>query len=257
MAAVIAIFEDDQWQMTIGERAALEGVLSELKPKLALEIGTAQGGSLRRIVEHSDEVHSFDMHLRVDGDTEPLRNVHFHTGDSHKLLRPWLDEIREQGRRIEFVLVDGDHSSEGVHADVRDILESGVLEGVMLLHDPMNPDVRRGIKRADIGSYPGVSYVDLDFVAGHQTRYRIGGEYFGQLWGGLGLAVVGVASDSRALKMFASGTQQDAFFSPHALVRPSAEVIGLPARAFHRLRRHAREAFHGLKRATSGRTRPF
>jgi hypothetical protein len=246
MPAVIAIFEDERWQMTIGERAALEGILSQLKPNLALEIGTAQGGSLARIAEHSGEVHSFDRYPPPEAERFP--DVHFHTGDSHEILRPWLDGIREEGRRLDFVLVDGDHSSEGVRADIQDVFESGALEGVMLFHDSMNPEVRRGIKDADIARYPGVRYVDFDFVAGHLTRYRQGGEYFGQLWGGLGVAVVGVASDSSALKLFASrGARQNAFYSTHALVRPSAEVVGLPARFLHWLRRRARLVYHSAR----------
>ena len=250
MPAVISIFDDERWQMTIGERAALEGILSQLKPELALEIGTAQGGSLRRIVEHSREVHSFDMHLTPDAEAEEFRDVHFHTGDTHELLRPWLDGIREAGRRLDFVLVDGDHSAEGVQADVRDILESGVLEGVMLLHDSMNPEVRRGMRGADIAGHSAVRYVDLDFVSGHLTRYGQGGEYFGQLWGGLGLAVVGGSGDGGALRLFASdGPQQDAFYTAHSLVRPSAEVIGLPARIFHAVRGRARAAYHRLRKS--------
>lgn len=39
---MIEIFEEPQWQMTPGERAAMEGVLSQLKPNLALEVGTAE-----------------------------------------------------------------------------------------------------------------------------------------------------------------------------------------------------------------------
>ena len=37
----------DPWQMTLGERAALEGLLARLRPALAVEIGTAEGGSTR------------------------------------------------------------------------------------------------------------------------------------------------------------------------------------------------------------------
>jgi hypothetical protein len=236
---VISIFEDERWQMTIGERAALEGILSQLKPNLALEIGTAQGGSLRRIAEHSSEVHSFDQQLPPEPERFP--DVHFHTGDSHQILRPWLDEIRAEGRSLDFVLVDGDHSAHGVRADIRDILESGALDGVMLLHDSMNPEVRRGIRATEIAGHPSVRYVDLDFVAGHLSTYRSGGEFFGQLWGGLGLAVVGESLDGSALTLFASrGASQDQLYSAHALMRPSAEVIGLPARLFHWLRRRAR-----------------
>ena len=55
------VFEDPDWQMTYGERLALDGVVSSLRPRLALEIGSAEGGSLACTAEHSEEVHSFDL----------------------------------------------------------------------------------------------------------------------------------------------------------------------------------------------------
>jgi hypothetical protein len=243
---VIPILEDKLWQMTIGERAALEGILSQIKPRLALEIGTANAGSLKRIAAHSQEVHSFDMELPPGADD--FDNVRFHTGNSHELLRPWLDEVVRGGRRIDFALVDGDHTAEGVRADVRDILDSGALEGVMVLHDAMNPEVRRGIRGVDIAGYEAVRYIDLDLIPGHLGRYRRGGDFAGQLWGGLALVVVGGSSDVEALRMFASrGPRQDAFYSAQALVRPTSEVIGLPGRLLHSLRRWARVARHGAR----------
>ena len=50
--------------MSFGERAALEGVLAQLRPRLALEIGSAEGGSLARIAAYACEVHSVDVSLR-------------------------------------------------------------------------------------------------------------------------------------------------------------------------------------------------
>ena len=57
----LAIFDDDVWQMSRGERAAVEGVLAQLQPSLALEIGSAEGACLSRIAAHAAEVHSFDL----------------------------------------------------------------------------------------------------------------------------------------------------------------------------------------------------
>src|SRR5215218_9389757 len=73
------VFTDRQWQMHFGERFALEGLLRSLKPALSIEIGRAQGGSLRRLARHSEQVHSFDL---IDGPAElriELANVQFHT----------------------------------------------------------------------------------------------------------------------------------------------------------------------------------
>jgi hypothetical protein len=242
--------------MTLGERAALEGIISQLKPALALEIGTAQGGSLECLTAHSREVHSFDRQLPPNADRFQ-GSVHFHNGDSHQLLRPWLDGIRQQGRHIDFALADGDHSAAGVRADIEDILGSGVLKGVLLMHDSMNPTVRRGLNAVEFSAYPSVRYVDLDFVTGHLGRRR--GEFRGELWGGLCLAVVG-APDTAGLALFASeGVQQDAFYSPHALIRPAATVVGLPWRLLGRLRRTARNLayrtiWRGGRKGRSGGT---
>ena len=88
------IFEDPVWQMSLGERAAVEGVLAQLRPALAIEIGSAEGACLRRIAAHAGEAHSFDLQppsLEMPG------NVTLHTGDSHELLPPFLAELAEQG----------------------------------------------------------------------------------------------------------------------------------------------------------------
>jgi predicted O-methyltransferase YrrM len=58
---MIPILETVAWQMTPGERAAFAGLLSLVRPKFAIEIGTADGGSLRWLAQHSDEVLSFDL----------------------------------------------------------------------------------------------------------------------------------------------------------------------------------------------------
>ena len=46
---VLEIFEDPVWQMSRGERAAVEGVLASLRPDMAIEIGSMEGACLRRI----------------------------------------------------------------------------------------------------------------------------------------------------------------------------------------------------------------
>src|SRR5438445_13898392 len=102
--------------MSLGERAALEGVLSQLKPALSFEIGTAEGGSLRCIARHSAEVHSFDL-VAPEHDVASSANVILHTGDSHELLPAELARCAEPGRNLDFVLVDGDPSAEGGRRD--------------------------------------------------------------------------------------------------------------------------------------------
>ncbi len=173
--------------MTFGERAALEGVLAQLQPTLSIEIGTAEGGSLRRIAAHSSEVHSFDL-VQPDASIEKLSNVTLHTGDSHVMLAEFLKELTRAGRVVDFALVDGDHTAEGVRADLDALLASpAVKRSVILIHDTANEIVREGLERVRYADYPTVSFQDLDFVPGHLSD---GGPFHHQLWGGLGLVVM-------------------------------------------------------------------
>ena len=177
----------DPWQMTPGERAALEGLLARLRPALAVEIGTAEGGSTRCLARYAGEIHSFDL-THPEGLTDELPALIAHTGDSHVLLPAFLERLAASGRSVDFALVDGDHSADGVRRDVEDLLASPAVErAVIVAHDTANEEVRDGLLAAGIHDHPGVAYADLDFVAGHLSAR---GPYAGQLWGGLGLIVV-------------------------------------------------------------------
>jgi hypothetical protein len=177
------LFVADHWQMAFGERAAIEGVLAALRPQLAIELGTAQGGSLGRIAAHTAEVHTFDL------EPEPLdlpSHVHVHAGDSHVLLRQVLAGFAEAGRNVDFALVDGDHTTDGVRRDLTDLLESpAVGRTVILLHDMANGAVRAGVRAVDFARFPKVAYVDLGFVELAQS-----GGALTDHWGGLGLVIV-------------------------------------------------------------------
>lgn len=207
----IQMLQDVDWQMSYGERAALEGILSQLQPRLAIEIGTAEGGSLHRIAEHSVEVHSFDL-LEPDPRIRELTNVTVHTGDSHILLPELLARLVDEGRNVDFVLVDGDHSAEGVCQDLRDLLDSRAIgRTIIVVHDTLNATVRAGLERVRYEAYPKVAYVELDFVAGYVFREP---SLLHQLWGGLGLVVV----DSARGAYFAGGVRQTRYFEAFGLL---------------------------------------
>ena len=180
------ILEADEWQMTLGERAALEGVLGALGPRIAIEIGTDQGGSLARIAAHSEEVHSFD--LEHSPELSWPGNAVLHSGDSHELLPAFLATLAEEGQNVDFVLVDGDHTAEGVRQDLEDLLASPAIgRSVIVVHDTLNDEVRRGVCSARICERPEAVLHDPDFVAGHLSS---SGHYENHLWGGLGLILV-------------------------------------------------------------------
>jgi hypothetical protein len=191
--------------MSFGERAAVEGVLALSKPRISIELGTAQGGSLERIAAHSAEVHTFDL-VDPPFDRSRFENVRFHIGDSHELLPQLLAELATAEKSVDFVLVDGDHSADGVRQDLVDLLESpAVARTLILLHDTAHEVVRRGIENVRFEAYPKVAYLELDFVAGYLFR-EPSLKY--ELWGGLGLVVV----DSARLAYFAPNVRQDRYY---------------------------------------------
>src|SRR4051794_1441385 len=102
----IDVLQDPLWQMTYGERFALEGVLTQVKPTLAIETGTAQGGSLRRIARHAEEVHAFDIVPEVKDLENEIENATVHIGDSATVLPEVLDGFAAEGRHVDFALID-------------------------------------------------------------------------------------------------------------------------------------------------------
>jgi len=223
------IFSREQWQMTLGQRAALEGVLSSLKPETALEIGTAAGGSLRSLSLHSGHVHSFDLALPPNPERFP--NVTFHVGNSHETLGPWLDGFDGE---IQFVLIDGDHTTKGALNDIRDVVESPALNGVVLMHDACNAQVHRALKSYPWSEHERVRYVDFGFLPGYVLRR--GRADPGELCSGFAIAIVG---DRVPLApVFTSrGPVFDGFYDPRSVMRPAAEVIKRPHAIARQLRR--------------------
>ena len=183
----LPVFSSQPWQMSYGERTVIEGVLSMLKPRLAIEIGRAEGGSLRRIAAHSDEILSFDI-VEAPEALESLVNVTALSGDSHAQLPIELKRIADEGRNVDFVLVDGDHTSDGVRRDVQDLLDSdAIVNTIILAHDTLNEEVRQGLTEINYEAYEKVVWTDLDFVPGYVADLP---ERLGECWGGLGLIVV-------------------------------------------------------------------
>ena len=208
-AAPLPLARDPLPQMSFGERAALEGVLAQLQPKLALELGTAEGGSLRRIAAHSAAVHSVDLDHGPVRSGEPLpAHVTFHTGPSAELLPSLLQSFADSGRNLDFALVDGDHSFEGARGDLDALLGSPVTRRtVILVHDSMNAEVRAGIESVDIDGYDKVVYHELDFVPGYIYATGVAQN---AVWGGLAL----IMTDLRRSPGYTASTRQPLYHEP-------------------------------------------
>jgi hypothetical protein len=136
-------------------------------------------------------VHTFDI-LEPPVDRTEFPNAEFHVGDSHHLLRKVLSGLASDGRNVDFVLVDGDHSAEGVEQDLRDLLDSpAVTRTLILLHDTMNEEVRIGIECTHADAYPKVIHLELELVGGYIFRDS---PFRNEVWGGLGLIAVNAAA---------------------------------------------------------------
>ena len=180
-------FDDHTWQMASAEQVAIEGLLTLLEPRLAIEIGTAEGAGARRIAERVEELHCFDL---GPPSLELPANVTIHVGDSHELLPQLLGRLAADGRNVDFVVVDGDHSASGVRRDVEDLLNSpAVGNTVIVIHDTANERGRRGLDGIRFAAWPKVTRVHLDWLPGQLFREPI----VNQLWCGLGLVVVDAA----------------------------------------------------------------
>jgi len=176
------------WQMRYGERFALEGVLASLKPRLAIEIGTAQGGSLRRIASHSEEVHAFDIVPEIEGLESELSNVRTHVGDSVVLVPEFLSGLEEEGMEVDFALVDGDHSAAGVRHDAEALLASEACRRtVIVFHDAANDDVRAGLEAVRFQDYSRVAFANLDFMPGYLVADPV---RHLEIWNGLAIVVL-------------------------------------------------------------------
>ena len=178
------------WQMMPSERLALAGVLARLRPRYALEIGTYHGGSLSLIAQYAERVWALDIDPDVPNRFRVPPNVDLRIGTPEGLVSSMLDELDAAGVALNFILIDADHSTDGVRRDIETVIHRPTPPRepcVILMHDSGNPACRRGIATADWESSPYVHMVDLDLVAGQIVEQAILDEH-GEVWGGLAMA---------------------------------------------------------------------
>lgn len=177
------------WMMTHGERSALLRVLGVARPAAAIEIGTFQGGCLEQIRQLANFVYSIDIDPEVAAKLAPsMLNVEFLTGDSKDMIALALKKCAERSQPVGFVLIDGDHSYAGVQNDIHALLQYRPTQPLwIVMHDSSNPECREGMAKARWADNPHVHMVDLDFVTGvlHEAP-----DLEGQIWGGLGIALL-------------------------------------------------------------------
>lgn len=196
------------WQMTRAERFCFLHLVKEFKPELSLEIGTSKGGSLQVLSRYSGDVISIDIDPVV---AETLKgaftNVAFRSGDSTELLPNVIDEINNDSRSLGFVLIDGDHSEQGVRRDINAVLRLKPKRPIaVVLHDSFHPPCRKGMLSADWADCPYAHYVDLDFIGGIFVPGRAMVET--SMVSGFGFALMLPEKRETGLKIFESQAQK-------------------------------------------------
>jgi hypothetical protein len=94
----------------------------------ALEVGTYGAGSLHVLSRFCQHVGFIYVDLGIPGDLGNLfGSIAFHAGNSAKLLSSALRFGSKSSETLDFVLIDGDHSTDGVRLDINELLTCHTL----------------------------------------------------------------------------------------------------------------------------------
>jgi cephalosporin hydroxylase len=133
------------------EILSLLKILEENKPKVIIEIGTAMGGTLFllcRVASKDATIISIDLPGARFGYGYywwriplyktfrlPKQKLHLIRADSHS--KATLERVRQilNGRKVDFLLIDGDHSYEGVKKDFEMFNPLVKKGGTIAFHD--------------------------------------------------------------------------------------------------------------------------
>lgn len=196
------------WMMSSWEKHTFISLLTALKPDAAIEIGNASGGSLQVLNKLVPKVFALDIYPEVQ---EPLKkmfpDVHYITGKSWEVLPDLLKKIADEKIKLGFILIDGDHTPEGVRNDINAILRNykPICRLVILFHDSFNPDCRKGILQAGWTDCPFVHYVDIDYIPGTYVNDLYNGKIQQKtMWGGFCMAVLETTERKETLKILQS-----------------------------------------------------
>jgi len=196
-----------EWRMSDSERLGLTAILQRLRPTCSIVVGTRNGGSLSLIAQFSSMTFSIDIDPDISQRLKCMSSVAFLTGPSASLLPILLDELATNGVGVDFILIDGDHSCEGIKGDLKNILAYVPPRPlVIVIHDSFNPECRRGMLETDWERSPYVHFVDIDFIPG--ALIGDNGSFGSGSSGGLALAYLKAETRNRPLeiKCSAGGT---------------------------------------------------
>jgi predicted O-methyltransferase YrrM len=167
-------------------------ILDKIKPKNILEIGTANGGTLflfSRIASEDASIISLDLPFGPFGGGYPTwriplyksfalsnQKIHLVRGDSHSEAN--LEKVKTilNGKKIDFLFIDGDHTYVGVKKDFEMYSSLVKKGGIIALHDIVPHPPKTGCKVDPYWNEIKAEYEHVEIV-----------ENWNQKWGGIGL----------------------------------------------------------------------
>ncbi len=173
-------------QMTMRERLLLFALVMARRPTRVLEIGTCDGGSaliMRRALEASARLVSVDPMPRWSAEVRDA------LGPNTMLVTTASpDGVAEAAALasgpFDFVLIDGDHTADGVETDIVAVVPHLADGAVLVFHDAHYWRVREGIER---GLRNDARLVDAGMVSVEETPQGTMEEGQPVIWGGLRL----------------------------------------------------------------------
>ncbi|MBI5863782.1 MAG: class I SAM-dependent methyltransferase [Planctomycetes bacterium] len=177
---------DNPAQLRTPERLLIYTLVTAFKPRVALEIGSAEGGSALLTCAAMDD-NGFGRMVCVDpefrfSDAVWERVKHRVTrvqGFSPEALGEAARVVHPE--RFDFAFIDGDHTFEGVQRDIRGVLPLLADRALLLFHDSHHPPVRAGID--DIIEGGSGDLIDLGEMSVEQTMLTA--QDGTEIWGGL------------------------------------------------------------------------
>jgi predicted O-methyltransferase YrrM len=149
-----------------------------LKPKIILEIGTRNGGSITQLLSmyhnfNDIEVYSFDLWLEIGGPRAVRKNlermnipskvVTFMSGDSRKTIPDF--KAHHPLKKFDYILVDGGHERDIARVDLNNVADM-LAPGGILIFDDIGPE----------------SYKLLDVWQEFQGKYQDHFQWFEKQW---------------------------------------------------------------------------
>jgi cephalosporin hydroxylase len=175
-------------QMCTNERFQLYSAVTQYLPKQNsyryIEVGSYSGASFQLIHEAFKRLNAqaFGFTVEPEGTQQfyqvipTLSNVEHLKMFSDKAAPILNDKLQSLGGLADFIMIDGDHTYEGVKADIINYYQLLAKGGVMVFHDflpELNDQNREAIMFHHAGNEPGIRKACLELMEGQYNAERI------------------------------------------------------------------------------------